>query len=255
MTKNHYAVVMAAGKGTRMKSELPKVLYPVCGKPMIEYVLDVLEQANIGKIIVVVGYRSDLVRETLEHRTRRQPLVFVEQTEQLGTGHAIMVCRNELRDHAGATMVVAGDCPMIQVESVRQLLEAYTPEKQQTMLPSCILGTAIKENPVGLGRIIRNPNGEFVGIVEEKDANTEQKLIKEVNMSYYVFHTPNLLEALNHLKTNNAQKEYYITDVPAVMKSQGQHVLALPILQPIECLGINTVDEAKIVEETLRNLS
>ncbi|MDR1268318.1 MAG: NTP transferase domain-containing protein [Planctomycetaceae bacterium] len=253
MTENQYAVVMAAGKGTRMKSELPKVLYPVCGRPMIEYVLDALEKANIGKIIVVVGYRSDFVRKTLEHRTRQQNLVFVEQTEQLGTGHAVMVCRNELQNHTGTTMVVAGDCPMIQVESILKLLEAYTPNEQQKLFPSCILGTAIKENPVGLGRIIRNCNGEFTGIVEEKDADAEQKLIKEVNMSYYVFHTPDLLEALNHLKTDNAQKEYYITDVPAVMKSHGQHVIALPVLKLVESLGINTVEEAKIVEEALQN--
>ncbi|MDR2115224.1 MAG: NTP transferase domain-containing protein [Planctomycetaceae bacterium] len=253
MIENQYAIVMAAGKGTRMKSELPKVLYPVCGKPMIEYVLDALEKSRIGKIIVVVGYRSDLVRKTLEHRTSQQHLVFVEQTEQLGTGHAVMVCRNELQNHNGATMVVAGDCPMIQVETILKLFDAYTINAKQKMLPSCILGTALKDNPVGLGRIIRNNNGEFVGIVEEKDAGEEQKLIKEVNMSYYVFHTPDLLEALNHLKTNNAQKEYYITDAPAVMKSQGQLVVALPILKPIETLGINTVDEAKIVETVLQN--
>ncbi|MDR3197358.1 MAG: NTP transferase domain-containing protein [Planctomycetaceae bacterium] len=253
MTENQYAVVMAAGKGTRMKSELPKVLYPVCGRPMIEYVLDALEKACIGKIIVVVGYRSDLVRKTLESRTHRQPLVFVEQTEQLGTGHAVMVCRNELQNHTGATMVVTGDCPMIRVESILKLFEAYTSDNKQKLLPSCILGTAIKDNPVGLGRIIRNSKGEFIGIVEEKDADAEQKLIKEVNMSYYVFHTPDLLEALNHLRTDNAQKEYYVTDVPAVMRSQGQHVIALPVLKPIESLGINTVDEAKIVETALQS--
>ncbi|MDR2756377.1 MAG: NTP transferase domain-containing protein [Planctomycetaceae bacterium] len=252
MLENQYAVVMAAGKGTRMKSELPKVLYPVCGRPMIEYVLDALEKTPIGKIIVVVGYRSDLVRKILEPRTHQQHLVFVEQTEQLGTGHAVMVCRNELQNHTGATMVVAGDCPMIQTESILKLFEAYSPNKKQKLLPSCILGTAIKENPAGLGRIIRNGNGEFIEIVEEKDADEKQKLIKEVNMSYYVFHTPDLLEALNYLKTDNAQKEYYITDVPAVMQSKGQSVIALPILKPVETLGINTVDEAKIVETVLQ---
>jgi bifunctional UDP-N-acetylglucosamine pyrophosphorylase/glucosamine-1-phosphate N-acetyltransferase/UDP-N-acetylglucosamine pyrophosphorylase len=241
-----YAVVMAAGKGTRMKSELPKVLYPVCGKPMIEYVLDAMEKAGIGQIFVVVGYRSDLVRETLKFRKN---LVFVEQTEQLGTGHAVMVCREELKQHTGLTMVVAGDCPMIQVDSIQKMFEAYTP----AATPSCILGTAMKENPAGLGRIVRNAVGEFISIVEEKDATPEQKTIKEVNMSYYIFHTPDLLEALTHLKTNNAQKEYYITDTPAVLKSQGKRVVALPVLKPIESLGINTVDEAKIVEEVLRN--
>jgi len=244
-----YAVVMAAGKGTRMKSELPKVLYPVLERPMIEYVLDALEQAGVDKILVVVGYRSDLVRETLAHRHH---LEFVEQTEQLGTGHAVMTCQEKLNSHKGSVLVIAGDSPMVQVASIRKLFEAY---HEVPNPPSCILGTAIKKNPEGLGRILRDEKGEFQGIVEDKDASPEQKTITEVNMSYYVFHTPDLLEALTHLRTDNAQKEYYITDTPAIMKAQGKRVVALPVLQPIESLGINTVEEAKIAEEAMRNRS
>jgi len=244
-----YAVVMAAGKGTRMKSELPKVLFPVLERPMIEYVLDALEQAGVDKMLVVVGYRSDLVRTTLAHR---QNLEFVEQTEQLGTGHAVMMCNEQLKPHNDSVMVVAGDCPMIQVDSIRKLFEAYQSGSAGER-PSCILGTAHKEHPDGLGRILRDEKGEFQGIIEEKDASPEQKKITEVNMSYYVFHTPDLLEALTCLRTDNAQKEYYITDTPAIMRSQGRRVIALPVLMPIESLGINTVEEAKIVEEAMRN--
>ena len=244
-----YAVVMAAGKGTRMKSELPKVLYPVLERPMIEYVLDALEQAGVDKIIVVVGYRSDLVRETLAHRRN---LEFVEQTEQLGTGHAVMTCQATLSSHTGSVLVVAGDTPMIQVDSVQKLFAAYQNEPAGER-PSCILGTTHKENPEGLGRILRDGKGEFQGIIEDKDASPEQKVITEVNMSYYVFHTPDLLEALTHLRTDNAQKEYYLTDAPAIIKSQGKRVVALPVLQPIESLGINTVEEAKIAEEAMRS--
>ena len=243
-----YAVVMAAGKGTRMKSELPKVLYPVLERPMIEYVLDALEQADVEKIFVVVGYKSDLVRETLAHR---QNLEFVEQTEQLGTGHAVMTCQEHLNPHKGPVMVVAGDSPMIQVDSIKKLFEAYENDHADKR-PSCILGTAINENPEGLGRILRDEKGEFQGIIEDKDASPAQKAITEVNMSYYVFHTPDLLDALTYLRTDNAQKEYYITDTPAIMKSQGKRVIALPALKPIESLSINTVDEAKIVEETMK---
>jgi len=243
-----YAVVMAAGKGTRMKSELPKVLYPILERPMIEYVLDVLEQAGVDKILVVVGYRSELVRETLSHR---QNLEFVEQTEQLGTGHAVMTCHENLRPHKDSVLVIAGDSPMVQTDSIRKLFEAYQNESID-LRPSCILGTALKENPEGLGRILRDDQGEFQGIIEEKDASPEQKKITEVNMSYYVFHTPDLLAALTHLRTDNAQREYYITDTPAIMKSQGKRVVALPVLKPIESLGINTVEEAKIVEEAMR---
>ena len=235
---------MAAGKGTRMKSDLPKVLFPICGRPMIEYVLDALEAAGVSQTVVVVGYRSELVRETLAYRKN---LLFAEQTRQLGTGHAVMCCREQLREHIGPVLIVAGDCPMIRVESILALFDGYA-----TSPPlACVLGTAHKGNPVGLGRIVRDASGEFVQIVEEKDATEEQKRITEVNMSYYIFHTPELLLALNELKTDNSQGEYYITDAPAVLKSQGKRVVALPVLSPIESLGINTVEEARIVEEAM----
>ena len=239
------AIVMAAGKGTRMKSDLPKVLFPVRGRPMVEYVLDALEAAGIDQTILIVGYRSDLVRGTLAHRKN---LRFTEQARQLGTGHAVMCCREELRAHDGPVMVVAGDCPMIQVDSIRALFDGYAVSPQ----PSCVLGTANKENPIGLGRIVRNAAGEFLRIIEEKDADEEQKRITEVNMSYYVFHTPDLLLALNELKTDNSQGEYYITDIPAVLKSQNKRVVALSVLHPIESLGVNTVDELVVVERAMQ---
>jgi bifunctional UDP-N-acetylglucosamine pyrophosphorylase/glucosamine-1-phosphate N-acetyltransferase/UDP-N-acetylglucosamine pyrophosphorylase len=244
--KEPTAVVMAAGKGTRMKSELPKVLVPIHGRPMVEYVLDALKKAGVNRILLVVGYRSDLVRQTLGDWKN---LTFVEQTEQLGTGHAVMVCREELQDHQGPTMVLAGDCPMIQIPSIEALFDHY--RKDQA---SCILGTAYKDDPSGLGRILRDDDNQFVGIVEEKDATEEQKAINEVNMSYYVFHNPDLLEALDHLKTDNAQGEYYITDAPAVLRDMNKSVVALPVLKSIESLGINTMDELKVVEEALENL-
>ena len=243
-----YAIVMAAGKGTRMKSELPKVLHPVLGRPMIEYVLDALEQAEIDKIIVVVGYRSDLVRA---HLAPRQNLEFVEQTEQLGAGHAVMACNEVLKQHTGPVMVVAGDMPMIQVDTIHHMFAQYQSENQ----PSCILGTAHKENSEGFGRIIRNDAGEFHRIVEERDTSPEQKRTTEVNLSYYIFHTPDLLSTLPLLKTDNANNEYYLVDVPAIMKSQGKHVITVKILNPIEALGINTLEEVEIVEEAMKRRS
>ncbi|MDR2170461.1 MAG: NTP transferase domain-containing protein [Planctomycetaceae bacterium] len=245
------AVVMAAGKGTRMKSDLPKALYPVCGRPMIEYVLDVLESV-VQKIFVVVGYRGELIREALSGRAKLQ---FVEQTEQLGTGHAVMVCREYIDKYNGGLLVLAGDCPMVRIETINKLFDAYysTQNITDNKPPACILGTAKKDNPTGLGRIVRDANGEFEDIVEERDATPEQRQIKEVNMSYYVFHTPDLLEALKELKSNNAQNEYYITDTPKILKQKRKKIIALPILKPIETLGINTVEEAKIVENTIQN--
>ena len=240
------AVVMAAGKGTRMKSELPKVLCEVCGRPMIEFVLDALEKAGVERVIVVVGYRADLVRETLSHRKN---LEYAEQLEQKGTGHAVMMCRPAIANHDGPVLVVAGDCPMIQVESIRGLFAEYDREAA-----SCVIGTAYKDDPTGLGRIVRDADGNFQCIVEEKDATESQRKITEVNMSYYLFHTPDLLGVLDLLKTDNAQGEYYITDAPAALLSQKKKVVALPILKPIEGLGINNEQELQIVNETMQKM-
>ncbi len=240
------ALVMAAGKGTRMKSDLPKVLFPVCGRPMVEYVLDVLEEVGVDRIVVIVGYRAELVREALGTRTG---LEFAEQTEQLGTGHAVMVCRDHLKDHDGPVFVIAGDSPMIQADSVRALLDDYDRRPA-----ACILGTAHKEDPFGLGRIVRDADGQFAGIVEQRDATPEQKQITEVNMSYYVFRSHDLLEALERICPDNSQGEYYITDVPGVLLKQGKAVRALQVLKPCEVLGINTVDELKIVEAAMQEV-
>lgn len=240
------AVVLAAGKGTRMKTDLPKVLVPICGRPMIEHVLDALETAGVDRIVVVVGYKAELVRETLEGRKN---ITFVEQTEQLGTGHAVMVCREEIAGHHGLLGVFTGDCPMLQGDTVKKLFDHFEEAKL-----SCLLGSIKKDDPTGLGRIVRDDEGKFVGIVEHKDATEEQLKVNEVNMSYYVFDCQDLLGALDHLKTDNAQGEYYITDAPAILASQGKAVDALPVLKPIEALGVNTMDEAAICEKALEEI-
>jgi bifunctional UDP-N-acetylglucosamine pyrophosphorylase/glucosamine-1-phosphate N-acetyltransferase/UDP-N-acetylglucosamine pyrophosphorylase len=238
------AIVLAAGKGTRMKSDLPKVLVPVLGRPMIEYVLDALRAGGVEQIIVVVGYRSDLAREQLG---RHKDVSFVEQTEQLGTGHAVMMCKAALAGHTGPVIVVAGDSPMLQSDSVARLLAEYAAAR-----PACILGTTHKEDPTGLGRIVRDAAGAFVGIVEQKDATPQQQAIREVNMSTYLFDGPALLHALDQLKADNAQREYYLTDCPGILRAEGKDVRALAVLKPVEALSINTVDELGVVEAALR---
>jgi bifunctional UDP-N-acetylglucosamine pyrophosphorylase/glucosamine-1-phosphate N-acetyltransferase/UDP-N-acetylglucosamine pyrophosphorylase len=243
-TQQTAAVVLAAGKGTRMKSELPKVLVPVAGRPMIEYVLDALSAAGIADILLVVGYRSDLVRAGLANRPG---LTFVEQAEQLGTGHAVMVCRPELERRTGAPVfVLAGDSPMMQASSLASLVEEFTRRR-----PACLIGTADKENPAGLGRIVRDAAGNFDAIVEEKDATESQRAIREVNLSTYLFDCRELLWALDRVRNDNAQREYYITDVPGILKRAGKQVVALKVLKPIESLSINTVDELALVEREL----
>ena len=238
------AIILAAGQGKRMQSDLPKVLVPVCGRPMIRYVIDAVRAAGIERIVVVVGYRAELVRQELADEPG---VTFVEQTQQLGTGHAVMMCREELARHEGAVLILAGDSPMVQVASLRALLEEFAARR-----PACLLGTATKENPTGLGRVVRDADGNFAAIVEEKDASPEQRAITEVNMSTYVFHAPALLAALGRLTADNAQGEYYLTDCPGVLKAAGETVLALNALQPCEALSINTVEELAAVEAEIK---
>ena len=244
MTKQ--AIVLAAGKGTRMKSDLPKVLFEACGRPMITYVVDALERAGVERIIVVVGYRAELVREVLAGRSN---VSFAEQTEQLGTGHAVMMCREAIQGQTGPVMIVTGDSPLIQLSSIEKLLTDFSASR-----PACLLGTLHKADPTGLGRIVRDGSGAFEGIVEEKDATSEQRAITEVNMSTYVFEAAELLSALDKLTDANRQKEYYLTDCPGILKREDKEVRALAVLQPCESLSVNTLEDLKIVEEEMRKL-
>ncbi|MGL4514948.1 MAG: NTP transferase domain-containing protein [Lacipirellulaceae bacterium] len=234
------AVVLAAGKGTRMKSELPKVLSLAVGRPMVRHVVNALRSAGIERIVIVVGYRAELVEQALGG----EPGVsFALQAEQLGTGHAVMQCRDQLTGLTGPVVIVTGDSPLLQPSSVRALLDEFRRDDL-----ACLLGTAHREDPTGLGRIVRDAAGDFAGIVEEKDATPDQRGITEVNMSTYVFAAPKLLSALDALTTNNAQREYYITDCPSILLARGENVRALAALQPCEALSVNTPDDLAVVE-------
>ena len=240
------AIVMAAGKGTRMKSELPKVLCQANGRPLVGYVLDALRAAGVEKMVVVVGYKADLVKEELGGD---DAIDFALQSEQLGTGHAVMMCREQIAGHNGPVVVVAGDSPMMQASSIKALIEDFQKTK-----PACILGTLVHENPEGLGRIVRDGDGKFTGIVEHKDATEEQRKIAEVNMSTYVFDSQKLIGTLDRLGSDNSQNEYYITDVPAIMLSDNEDVRALAVLKPIEALSVNTVEHLAAVEQAMNDM-
>jgi bifunctional UDP-N-acetylglucosamine pyrophosphorylase/glucosamine-1-phosphate N-acetyltransferase/UDP-N-acetylglucosamine pyrophosphorylase len=238
------AIILAAGKGTRMNADLPKVLVRACGRPLVEYVLDAVWAAGVEEAIVVVGYQADRVRETLAERSG---ITFAVQAEQLGTGHAVMMCANPLQGFEGGILIVTGDSPLTQAGSLRHLIDLYRSDR-----PACILGTLSTDNPQGLGRIVRSTSGEFLGIVEEKDATAEQKAIREVNMSTYLFDAPALWSSLRRIGNNNQQREYYITDCPGILKSDGADVRALPVLQACEALSVNTLDDLRVVEEEMR---
>lgn len=238
------AIVLAAGQGTRMKSDLPKVLIEVAGRPMIDFVLDALQTAGVGRVVVVVGYQAEKVRQALESR---QNVEFATQTERRGTGHAVMCCQEQLATHEGPVLIVTGDSPMMQAASLRKLLDEF-----HARGAACLLGTAQKDNPFGLGRIVRDSAGRFQRIVEEKDATEAQRAITEVNMSCYVFDAANLRSALGQLTDDNQQGEYYITDCPGILLAEGKTVEALDVLQPIESMSINTPEERDAVERVLQ---
>jgi bifunctional UDP-N-acetylglucosamine pyrophosphorylase/glucosamine-1-phosphate N-acetyltransferase/UDP-N-acetylglucosamine pyrophosphorylase len=243
MPSSPLAIILAAGKGTRMASDLPKVLLPVCGRPMIRYVVEAVRAAGIERMLVVVGHHADLVRQEL---AGEPGLEFVEQTEQFGTGHAVMMCRDALADHVGPVLILTGDSPLVQVSSLRAVLEEFAARH-----PACLLGTAQKPDPTGLGRIVRDAAGHFSAIVEEKDASPDERALTEVNMSTYVFAAADLLWALQRLTADNAQGEYYLTDCPGVLKEAGRLVLALDRLEPCEALSINTLEELAEVEREM----
>lgn len=241
------AIVLAAGKGTRMKSDLPKVLCQADGRPLIEYVFDSLRKAGVEKILAVVGYKAEDVKSALASYDN---VDFALQSEQLGTGHAVMMCREQIAEHHGPVVVVAGDSPMMQASSIEKLLESFSSSK-----PACILGSLLHDDPTGLGRIVRDAEDNFVGIVEHKDATEEQRAINEVNMSTYVFDCQKMLGALDKITADNKQQEYYITDIPGILLKENEDVRALPVLQPIEALSVNTVEHLALVEAEMRKIT
>ena len=241
------AVVLAAGKSTRMKSETPKVLHPVCGQLMIDYVLDATRAAGVGKIVVVVGHKADMVRDALSGQS---DVVFAKQLEQNGTGHAVMMCESELAGHDGSVLVLAGDTPLLQGASLKSLLN-----HQQETSAASVIGTADTVNNEGLGRVIRDAKGGFVCIREHKDASEDELKITEINTGCYAFSTPLLLEALRKLKPNNAQAEYYLTDCPRILMDDGHHVAASSSLAIEEAIGVNNrIQLAEVREHIQRGI-
>ena len=226
------AIILAAGQGKRMKSEKAKVLHEVCGRPMIHYVVEAARGARAKTIIVVVGHGAEQVREALKGEPDVQ---FATQTEQLGTGHAVKVCRPLLEDYQGPVMILVGDEPLLRPEPLADLMNRQRAERS-----ACLLGTAEVDDPTGFGRILRDSAGRFLRIVEHRDCSAEEKAIREVNPSCYVFELPLLWDALERVDTGNAQGEYYLTDAPERLMEMGHQVSALNALEADDILGINT---------------
>ena len=238
------AIILAAGHGKRMKSERAKVVHEVCGRPMIRYVVEAARGAGAKTIVVVVGYGADQVRAALDSEP---DVLFATQERQLGTGDAVKACLPALAGYKGTAMVLVGDEPLIRAKPLADLLERHKNENS-----ACLMGTAIVPDPTGFGRIIRDSEGRFLKIVEERDCSPEEKAVREINPSCYVFELPGLWDALDLLTTGNAQGEYYLTDAPALLASLGRKVLALDVLEADDILGVNTRQHLAQVHEIMQ---
>lgn len=227
--KNCYGIILAAGEGKRMKSKLPKVLHRVCGKAMVNHVIDAVLNAGVEDYTVVIGHKAETVKAHLGENIKT-----ALQDKQLGTGHAVMCCEDFLKDKVGTVIVLAGDAPLITSETISKVLEFHNNNGY-----SATVLTADTDNPEGFGRIVRNENGDIERIVEHKDASEEERRIKEVNSGTYCFNIEHLLRALKNINNNNAQGEYYLTDAIEILKSQGNKVGAFK-RDFTEFMGVNS---------------
>lgn len=226
---NTYAVILAAGQGTRMKSKLYKVLHPVCGMPMVEHVTGNVAQLGVEKIVTIVGHGAEKVREQLGERCD-----YALQEEQLGTAHAVQQAASMIEGKAGTTLVVCGDTPLIRTETMQALLDQH----KSTGAKATIL-TAIADNPTGYGRIIRDGSGQVSKIVEQKDATPDEQVVKEINTGTYCFDNEALFEALKLVSNDNVQGEYYLPDVIEILQKQSEIVAAYATDSFEETLGVN----------------
>ncbi|MBC7325439.1 MAG: bifunctional UDP-N-acetylglucosamine diphosphorylase/glucosamine-1-phosphate N-acetyltransferase GlmU, partial [Moorella sp. (in: Bacteria)] len=236
------AVILAAGKGTRMKSELPKVLHKICGRPMVSYVLKAVKGAGIERIVMVVGHRGELVAEAFQAEA-----AIVYQEPQLGTAHALLQAKGALADFGGHVLVLPGETPLVTERTLLDILEAHrSAHAFATVLTACL------EEPAGYGRVVRDSSGRVVKIVEQKDATADELAIKEVNTGIYCFSADGLFAYLDRIRPDNAQNEYYLTDLVEIYLQNNRPVAAYRAARPEEVLGINDRRQLAQAEALLR---
>lgn len=247
------AIILAAGKGKRMGSDLPKVLHPVGGRPMVCAVIEACREAGCESIVLVVGHGQDLVRRAVAEHCGGADILFAVQDKQLGTGHAVMCAREAVEGGSGSlngidVFVLAGDGPLIRAETLRTLLERHRSNKA-----AATLATSVIEDPAGYGRIVRDAAGGFRAIVEHSSATPEQRAIREVNPSYYCFDGGALFSALQRVAPNAESGEYYVTDVPGLLLEEGGRVEVIAAVPPEDVLSINTPEQLAEVDRLYRS--
>ena len=241
-------IVMAAGKGKRMKSNSPKILHHLAGKPILSYILKTINKVEAKKRIFVIGYKTEKIKELIG---KGEEIEFVEQAEPLGTAHAVLQTKSCLSDFKGDVLILSGDISLLTVQTLKKLLRSHKLKRY-----NCTLISSILEDPRGYGRIIRDEKGRITGIVEEVDLPEEKRGIKEVNGGVYCFNKNDLFRALEKIVPDNQQKEYYLTDTVKILLAEGLEVGSLMVEDPSEIWGINNqVDLAKATERVYQRVS
>jgi UDP-N-acetylglucosamine diphosphorylase/glucosamine-1-phosphate N-acetyltransferase len=243
MNNNKAALILAAGKGKRMKSDLPKVLHEINGRPLIRHLLDTITTLKFDKIVVVVGHKGELVKEALSDLD----VEYAWQNEQLGTGHAVLMARNNFRDFEGTILVAAGDVPFLSAGSIKRLFDIHLETGASV---TCL--SAIFDDPKGYGRVIRKPGTDLLeDIVEDKDASPEIKKINEINSGTFCFAARDLFGALEEVKNENVQKEYYLTDTVKILRKRGRNCAVALASDPLEVTGVNSVEQLARLQEKI----
>lgn len=238
---NFKAIILAAGKGTRMKSKLPKVVHKVCGKEMVNHVINVSKKSGVSEIVAILGHESEVVQSVLPEGTK-----IAMQTEQLGTGHAVMMA-NDYISEDDTIVVLCGDTPLVNPDTLENLFKYHIDNGYH----ATVLTTKV-DNPTGYGRIIRDENEDLLKIVEQKDANEEERIVNEINSGIYCFNGKSLKEALSNINNNNAQGEYYLTDTVEIMRNKSLKVGAFNGATIEELMGVNSRVELSKAEEIMR---
>ena len=240
-------VILAAGKGKRMKDpNKSKVMYELLGKPIIEYVVELAMKIDSDKVVIIVGHQKQSVIDFINKRFANEldKIKFAHQDEQLGTGHAIIQTSEELENFDGDVLILSGDVPLLRFDTLKKFISYHFDNFFKASLLS-----AFFDNPFGYGRIIRDVNGKFTGIKEEKDADSNEKKIKEINSGIYLVESKDLFNALKTLRTDNAQGEYYLTDIFEFFKENNSNIGAVPVENNSEIEGINTVGQLQEMEK------
>ena len=240
---NLAVVIMAAGKGTRMQSNLPKVLHKLSNKTLLNHVIDTSLELNPQKIIVIIGHEAQMVKKSIEAKN----ILFSIQAEQKGTGHAIMQAGPHLKNFDGNTLILSGDVPLIKKNTLVSLIN----NQKNNKYDACML-TAKIDDPTGYGRVIRNKNNNLEKVSEHKDCNAEQLLIDEINSGIYIFNNKLLFQLLPQLQNNNAQSEYYLPDVLSMIVNSNGNIGLEKSNNFIEIQGINTIEQLSNIENSIR---